>query len=466
MGVTPSAKKTFPAVAKRMAFVTPDQVVDVATEIIKVQRDFGNRADRKVARLKYLIHDWGLERFKAKVEEYYGQKLADPHPRRRASASTTTWAGTSKGDGRWFYGLNVENGRIADRGDWRLKEALREICTHVSAGHPAHAASEHSVHRRGAENRAAIGKHAAPPRREAVAKKSRTPAAGRWPAWPGPLAACRSPKPSGPCPASSISWKSNSPGWGCRARLFTLRMTGCPNGCARPYNCDIGLVGKTAGKYTIFVGGRLLGDRLNFIYKDLIPRGTSSPTLVPLFVYFKQDRQAGETFGDFCHRSGAEHCWPGRPTTRRGTRTNSREPGLWTEPPRDEPILLPWMQRLLRFAAGYNLLAGASIVVFVHEGYKLLGIAKPLWSCPFNWSACWSLYGVGYWLVAVDPLTNRNLLLLGFWSKLLGPALGLYYVAAGKLPWTFVPIVCLSDLVYLPPFLIIIRRLQRLARQA
>ena len=83
-------------------------------------------------------------------------------------------------------------------------------------------------------------------------------------------------------------------------------MTGCPNGCARPYNCDIGLVGKTAGKYTIFVGGRLLGDRLNFIYKDLIPEEAVVPTIVPLFVYFKQDRKPGETFGDFCLRKGAD----------------------------------------------------------------------------------------------------------------------------------------------------------------
>ncbi len=75
MGMTPALKKTFPAVAKRMAFVRPDQVVDVAEAVVKVQRDFGNRSDRKVARLKYLIANWGIEKFKAKVEEYYGQSL-------------------------------------------------------------------------------------------------------------------------------------------------------------------------------------------------------------------------------------------------------------------------------------------------------------------------------------------------------------------------------------------------------
>jgi sulfite reductase (ferredoxin) len=92
---------------------------------------------------------------------------------------------------------------------------------------------------------------------------------------------------------------------GLAREAFTVRMTGCPNGCARPYNSDVGLVGKAAGgKYTVFVGGRLLGDRLNFIYKDSVPEADIVPTLVPLLTYFKNEREANETFGDFCHRKG------------------------------------------------------------------------------------------------------------------------------------------------------------------
>jgi sulfite reductase (ferredoxin) len=83
-------------------------------------------------------------------------------------------------------------------------------------------------------------------------------------------------------------------------------MTGCPNGCARPYNSDIGLVGKTLGKYTVFLGGRLLGDRMNVLYKDLVPAEEVSDTLLPIFVYFKQNRLPEETLGDFCHRKGTE----------------------------------------------------------------------------------------------------------------------------------------------------------------
>src|SRR4029079_17552727 len=89
---------------------------------------------------------------------------------------------------------------------------------------------------------------------------------------------------------------------GLSGEVFTTRMTGCPNGCARPYNSDIGLVGKTKDKYTIFLGGRVFGDRLNFIYKDLVPTDEVVSTLAPVLRYFKDARKTGESFGDFCHR--------------------------------------------------------------------------------------------------------------------------------------------------------------------
>ena len=91
---------------------------------------------------------------------------------------------------------------------------------------------------------------------------------------------------------------------GLENEIFTTRMTGCPNGCARPYNSDIGLVGKTLGKYTILLAGRREGDRLNRIYQDLVPAEEVVPTLLPLFAFFKRDRQEGESFGDFCERQG------------------------------------------------------------------------------------------------------------------------------------------------------------------
>src|SRR5579863_2593810 len=128
MGMTPSAKKTFPALAQPMAFVTPDQVVTVAEMVVKVQRDFGNRSDRKLAQLKYLIANWGIEKFKAKVEEYYGRLLSAPRPVEVSDVDDHIgWH--EQGDGKLFLGINIENGRIKDEDTLRIKSGLRAILT-------------------------------------------------------------------------------------------------------------------------------------------------------------------------------------------------------------------------------------------------------------------------------------------------------------------------------------------------
>ena len=302
-GVTPSAAKTFPALAKRMAFCTPEQVVDVATAIVKVQRDYGNRSDRKVARLKYLIANRGVDWFKTKVEEYYGHKLPDPHP-------DDVWGFDDhmgwheQGDGRWFYGLNVENGRILDTEGFTLKAALREICRTYNPGIRLTSHQSLLFTDIAAENRTAIEETL---RRHGVKLSHEISNARRWSmacvAWPTCGLAITESERALPGIIDQLDVELAR--LGLSSETFTLRMTGCPNGCARPYNCDIGLVGKTAGKYTVFVGGRLLGDRLNFIYKDLVPGDEIVPTLVPVLTYFKQHRQPGETLGDFCHRKGA-----------------------------------------------------------------------------------------------------------------------------------------------------------------
>jgi sulfite reductase (ferredoxin) len=98
-------------------------------------------------------------------------------------------------------------------------------------------------------------------------------------------------------------------------------MTGCPNGCARPFNSDVGLVGRAQNKYTVYLGGRLLGDRLNTVYKDMVPLEEIVPTLVPVLACFKHERVADETFGDFCHRQGTEYlsAWAERYATQAST---------------------------------------------------------------------------------------------------------------------------------------------------
>ena len=302
-GVTPSAHKTFPALAKRMAFCTPDQVVDVATAIIKVQRDYGNRSDRKVARLKYLVANRGLDWFKAKVEEYVGYTLPDPRP-------DDVWGFDDhlgwheQGDGRWFYGLNVENGRIHDVGEFRLKTALREICGRFNPGIRLTSHQSLLFTNIDAANRSALEDML---HQHGVKLSHEISEVRRWSmacvAWPTCGLAITESERALPGIIDQLEIELSR--LGLSSETFTVRMTGCPNACARPYNCDIGLVGKTAGKYTVFVGGRLLGDRLNFIYKDLVPGEEIVSTLVHVLTYFKQERTPGETLGDFCHRKGA-----------------------------------------------------------------------------------------------------------------------------------------------------------------
>jgi sulfite reductase (ferredoxin) len=276
----------------------------VAEAVVRVQRDFGNRSDRKVARLKYLVHHWGIERFKAKVEEYFGASLPEPDPADvHGFDDHMGWA--EQGDGRWFYGLNVENGRIRDTEQIQLKAALREICTTHRPGIRLTAHQSILLTDIAADAKDAVTEIL---RRHHVPLTEQTSTVRRFSmacvAWPT-------------CGLSITESERALPGimdemevaldkLGLADEIFTVRMTGCPNGCARPYNSDIGLVGKAKDRYTLLLGGRLLGNRINFIYKDLVPREQIVPELVPIFEYFKQARGEGETLGDFCARKGPE----------------------------------------------------------------------------------------------------------------------------------------------------------------
>ena len=304
MGQTPSAEKTFPAISQHMAYVTPDQVLGVAEAIVKVQRDFGNREDRKVARMKYLIHNWGLPKFKEKVEEYYGQPLPEPAPIQEKDVDDHIgWH--KQGDGRWFLGVNIENGRIKDEGDLRIKTGLRAILNKYKM--PTRLTALQSVifcdieEKDKADISKMLAEHGIKQDFELTLMRRYSIAC---PAFPT-------------CGLSITESERALPGLidelevelaklGIPNERISIHMTGCPNGCARPYSPDIGFVGKTLGKYTIYVGGNAEGTRLAFIYKDLVPTAEVAPSLVPLLTTFVAERQPGEAFGDFCARLGEE----------------------------------------------------------------------------------------------------------------------------------------------------------------
>lgn len=304
MGRTPSAEKTFPALAKRLCYVPADQVIAVCEAVVKVQRDFGNREDRKRARLKYLIADWGMPKFKATVEQYYGKGLADPHPADVTGVDDHIgWH--EQGDGKLFLGINIENGRIKDEGSLRIKTGLRAILRRFGMNTRLTALQSVILCDIDPKDRAEINRLLA---EHGIKNENELSIVRRY------AIAC----PAFPTCGLSITESERAlPGvidelevalakLGLQSDKIAVHMTGCPNGCARPYTPDIGLVGKAVGKYTMFLGGNPEGTRLGFIFKDMVPLDEIVPTLNPLFVAWKAERASTEGFGDFCARKGQE----------------------------------------------------------------------------------------------------------------------------------------------------------------
>lgn len=312
LGTTPSADKTFPFLALPVGYVPREGILAVGEAIIKVFRDYGNRSDRKRARLKYIIHDWGMPVFRAKVEEYLGYKLDDPKPVHVTDVDDHLgWH--EQGDGKLFLGIPVENGRVKDEGNLHLSTGLRKYFE--TYGTPARLTCQQSILLTEIEpaNKAAIEKLL---EEHGIARVEQVSNVRRWsmacPAMPTCGLAVTEAERALPTVMDRL--EEEIARVGLEDERFTVRMTGCPNGCARPYNADIGLVGRSAtrtadgtpgpGTYTIFLGGRTNGDRLNVLFKDYVPFDQVPVELGKVFDRFKAERTAGETLGDYCHRVG------------------------------------------------------------------------------------------------------------------------------------------------------------------
>jgi len=244
----------------------------------------------------------GLENFRAKVEEYFGKPLPPCHPADvHAFDDHIGWY--DQCDGKHFYGLNVENGRIHDTGNFRLKTALRQILHDIQPGVRITAHQSLLFTDLSAADRVRITEilHA-----HGVKTSEEISTLRRWSMACVALPTCglAVAESERVLPGLIDSLEPEVARLGLANDAFTLRMTGCPNACARPYNCDIGIVGRTLGKYTIFLGGRLLGDRLNEVYKDVVPFEELKSEITAVLSCYKAERHAAETLGDFCHRKG------------------------------------------------------------------------------------------------------------------------------------------------------------------
>src|SRR5690606_10138867 len=267
-----------------LAFVEPDELIDVIKAVIGVQRDYGNRVNRRRARLKYVLDERGLPWFREQVESYLGRPLQDPLPI-EVTGIEDHLGWHEQGDGRWFRGVWVENGRVLDREGLRLRTAIREVVARFGA----------DVHLTTQQNLLLV--NIAPEDRDAVddilrshgviAPEALTPAR-RWsmacPAIPTcPLAVAESERV---LPVVMDELEVTLARIGLGGETVSVRMTGCPNGCARPYTADLAFVGRSLNKYVVYVGGNLEGTRLGTEYASLVPLDQLVTTVRPLLERF------------------------------------------------------------------------------------------------------------------------------------------------------------------------------------
>ena len=303
-GLTHTKAGTHARMASPIASVGPGELLQGAEAVIRLYRDHGNRADRKRARLKYVLDDMGLDWTRKELERQFGRVLADPLP--HAPFQVPDHLGWhEQGDGRFWLGLPVASGRIEDGPKVRLRTALRALFENWAKPSVLTPQQDILIADIAPSERDEIEAHL---RSHGVVFAEDLTAVRRWtlacPALPTcGLALSEAERIREPL-VDSIEAALRK--HGLIEERISIRITGCPNGCARPYAGDIGLVGRTPGTFALFVGGDFEGTRLNTKLTEKVPEAAIADTLDPLLGAFAQERLAGEGFGDWCHRQGMD----------------------------------------------------------------------------------------------------------------------------------------------------------------
>lgn len=302
MGKTYGMPETYPRLADVLGFVPKEKALAVVEEIVKIQRDFGNRENRKLARLKYTLDRIGSESFIELLNARLGFDLETSKPYQfESNGDVFGWK--KAGNGKWFLGLHVEHGRVKDTDSLKLKEALKEVALlnvcdfrltgnqglvlgNVSTRNKLKVQEVLSKYSAGeAQGLTGLRKHAV----ACVALNTCTMAfaeAERYlPSLVGKI---------------EVILKKN----GLSQDDILIRMTGCPNGCGRPFLGEIGLVGRAPGKYNLYLGAGFAGDRLNTLYKEMVGEEEILQLLEPLLEQYAEEREQNESFGDFLVRVG------------------------------------------------------------------------------------------------------------------------------------------------------------------
>jgi sulfite reductase beta subunit-like hemoprotein len=288
--------------ATAVAFIEPGDFVEAVKAVVRLHRDWGDRGNRRHARLKYVIAERGEDWARERLSEDLGKPLAPC--RKMAKFQVPDHLGWhEQGDGKFYLGLPISSGRIIDDPRSKLRMALREIVAEfrvdpilmpsqdiiLSEIDPADRdAIEARLHAYGVR----FGEDMMPAQRWALACPA-LPTCG--------LALTEAERVSDLLVIEIVERMAR---WGVEQERVSIRITGCPNGCARPYSGDIGIVGRIPGFYSIYVGGDFEGTRLNEVVAGRIRLGEVADTLEPLFELYAAQRKPEEGFGDFCHRYG------------------------------------------------------------------------------------------------------------------------------------------------------------------
>jgi sulfite reductase (ferredoxin) len=304
MGSTHGKRETFPRLGTPLCFARPDEVLDVAEAVVTIFRDYGDRNNRKHARMKYVIEECGIEWFRAELERRMGRPVEAPRAVRFERVEDHLgWHRQS--DGAWYLGIYVENGRVVDRPASLLRTALRTAMQRFSPG--VRLTGQQNVLLTNLPESARAGvdalfaDHGVVTDPEALGLRRRAMAC---PALPTCGLAVAEAERALPALVRSIERELAQ--FGLASEPIDIRMTGCPNGCARPRMGDIGIVGRSLGIYDLFLGGDRTNSRLNQLFAQGVREEAIVSTLRPIFERWQRERLDGESLGDFTTRFGPE----------------------------------------------------------------------------------------------------------------------------------------------------------------
>ncbi|WP_142829137.1 assimilatory sulfite reductase (NADPH) hemoprotein subunit [Planococcus soli] len=301
MGMTHGDTATYPQLASVIGFCPPDKVNEVGEKILTIQRDYGNRSDRKNARFKYTVDRLGLDWIRTELNTRLGWEVEQERPFQfDRNGDRYGWI---QSDGKWHLTLFVENGRVKDFDGYPLMTGLREIA-HVHTGEFRLTANQNLIISNVTENNKAkidalVEQYGLTDGKENSALRQNSMACVALPTCGLAMAEAER-----YLPVLVGKIEETLDEAGLRDEEIIIRMSGCPNSCSRPALGEIGFIGKAPGKYNMYLGAGFAGDRLNKMYRENIGEEEILATLKPIFFQYAKERQENEHFGDFVIRAG------------------------------------------------------------------------------------------------------------------------------------------------------------------